>query len=160
VARDATARLYDVDEDSVEMKKLKQSEKYDIGKVYFRAKKGRLISLDKLHESIWATRLSGGTRSGLVTLEVTAVGHVVTEKGQTVLKVNGSDGQFFLSGSKGEGTAKLLPQLRSAAGDLGKTVRVTGIIDRWNGVWPKMLRNLPAKPRRILLTKFELVEEK
>jgi hypothetical protein len=97
VACDATARLYDVDEDSVVFKKLQKTEKYDQGTITFRARKGKLIDLDKLHESIWATRLSGGTRSGLVSLEVTAIGHVVSSKDKTVLRVAGCDAEFVLA---------------------------------------------------------------
>ena len=49
MARDATARLYDVDEDSVVFKKLEKTEKYDQGTITFRARRGRLIDRDKLH---------------------------------------------------------------------------------------------------------------
>ena len=69
MARDATARLYDVDEDSVVFKKLQKTQKYDQGTISFRSRKGKLIDLDKLHESIWATRLSGahGATGGATT---------------------------------------------------------------------------------------------
>ena len=96
MACDATARLYDVDEDSVVFIKLHKTKKYDQGTVTFRARKGKLIDLDKLHESIWATRLSGGTRSGLVSLEVTAIGEVGTTGEKIVLKVADSDKEFVL----------------------------------------------------------------
>ncbi|MEK6235650.1 MAG: hypothetical protein N2C14_13155, partial [Planctomycetales bacterium] len=66
-----------MDEQSVTFKRLQQSKRYDHAIVTFRARKGGLIRLDKLHESVWATRLSRGTRSGLVRLDVTAVGKVV-----------------------------------------------------------------------------------
>ena len=102
MACDATARLYDVDAKSVLYKKFKLSGSYDHGTVKFSAKKGKLVDLDKLHESIWATRLSGGTRSGLTRLDVTAVGTVVVSEGATVLAVKGSDSHFVLS----EDTAK------------------------------------------------------
>ena len=94
MARDATARLYDVDDDSVTYKKPRKRGKYDQGTITFRAKKGRLVSLDKLHESIWATRLSGGTRSGLVSLDVTAVGEVMVRGNKTLLSVDGADEYF------------------------------------------------------------------
>ena len=96
MAVDATARLYDVDEDTVVFKKLDATEKYDQGVFTFRARKGRLIDLDKLHESIWATRLSGGTRSGLVRLQVAAFGKVVRTKEGVALKVLSSDREFSL----------------------------------------------------------------
>jgi hypothetical protein len=73
VARDAIARQYDVDADAVRLDIAK-------GEVTFRAKKGRLVDLDKLHESIWATRLSVGTGMALNWIDVTAVGEVVVEK--------------------------------------------------------------------------------
>ena len=95
MARDATSRLYDVDEDSVLYKKFKISGRYDHGTIRFSAKQGRLVDLDKLHESIWATRLSGGTRSGLIRLDVTAVGEVVVNESETVLNVTGSDRRFI-----------------------------------------------------------------
>ena len=80
MAREATARLYDVDEDSVVFKKLNQTEKYDQGVITFRARKGKLIDLDKLHESVWASRLAHGTRSGLVSLDVVVIGEVSTQR--------------------------------------------------------------------------------
>src|SRR5262245_4802823 len=64
VARDAIARQYDVDADSVKLE-------IDKGLVTFGAKKGRLVDLDKLHESIWATRLSGKTGMSLDWIDVT-----------------------------------------------------------------------------------------
>ena len=48
------------------------------GEITFRAREGRLVDLDKLHESIWATRLSGGTGMALNWLDVTAVGEVIS----------------------------------------------------------------------------------
>ena len=53
MACDATARLYDVDEDSVVFKKLQQTKRYDQGTITFGACNGKLIDLDQLHESIW-----------------------------------------------------------------------------------------------------------
>src|SRR2546426_7909920 len=97
MVREAATRLYDVDRSSVVLKKLHQSEKYDIGTLTLRAKKGKLLDLDKLHESIWATRLSGGTGSGLIKLEVTAVGEVVVKDKATILNVAGSDEHFLLA---------------------------------------------------------------
>ena len=46
----------------------------------------RGVDLDKLQESVWATRLSGGTRSGLVSLEVTAVGEAAVNEKEIILK--------------------------------------------------------------------------
>ena len=96
MARDATSRLYDVDQDSFEFQKMNVSKKYDLGVVTFRAKKGKLIDLHKLHESLWATRLSGGTRSGVIYLEVTARGDVDLREDDAILDVEGCDRSFIL----------------------------------------------------------------
>ncbi len=155
MARDATARLYDVHKDSVVLKKLSQQEKYDQGTITFRARKGRLIDLDKLHESIWATRLSGGTRSGLVSLGVTIVGEVVLDGGRAIMKVAGSKARFILGSDPEDGREEVFEKLQAAARDGRKVVQVTGRLDGWAGRWPDVLRRLPPKPRRILVTSFE-----
>jgi hypothetical protein len=158
VACDATARLYDVDEDTLVFKKLQKSEKYDQGTVTFRARSGRLIDLDKLHESIWATRLSGGTRSGLVSLEVTAIGKVSAAEEEAVLAVAGSDSQFVLRKNADGDHADAFDQLMKVAGS-DSTVRVTGRIADYSGRWPDVLQKRPAKPRQILVTKIEIVKQ-
>jgi hypothetical protein len=155
VACDATARLYDVDEDSVVFEKLQKTEKYDQGTVTFRARKDKLIDLDQLHESIWATRLSGGTRSGLVSLEVTAIGEIVAEEGKTILKVSGSDKEFVLGKHVDEAFAAAFSALPTSG---GKQVKLTGIIDDYKGQWPSVLKNKPINPRRILVTSVESAE--
>ncbi len=155
MACDATARLYDVDEDSVVFEKLQKTEKYDQGTVTFRARKDKLIDLDQLHESIWATRLSGGTRSGLVSLEVTAIGEIVAEEGKTILKVSGSDKEFVLGKHADEAFAAAFSALPTSG---GKQVKLTGIIDDYKGQWPSVLKNKPINPRRILVTNVESAE--
>ena len=158
MARDATARLYDVDLDSVEFKKLDKSDDYDQGEVTFRARPGKLIDLDKLHESIWATRLSGGTRSGLVSLRVTAVGALNTTGEETVLHVPEADAEFVLRPHPEEAHAPALSRLLQATKDTDKEVRVTGVIDNYRGYWPNVLRQQPSKPRHILVTDFDVTE--
>jgi len=157
VACDATARLYDVDEDSVVFKKLQKTTRYDQGTVTFRARKGKLIDLDKLHESIWATRLSGGTRSGLVSLGVTAIGQIVMTKGTIALRVANSDSQFVLIASSDEKQAALFQKLQAESGTDAQ-LRVTGRIDHYAGRWPEVLRDRPTNPRRIVVTHFEVVK--
>jgi len=163
VAREATARLYDVDDDSVVYKKPKKRGKYDQGTITFRAKKGSLIDLDKLHESVWATRLSGGTRSGLVTLDVTTVGEVVVSEGETVLNVKGSDRYFVLienpqiKTESGERTS--FGRLRESIDRGDKVVSVTGRVEGWAGRWPNFLKELPRKPRKIMVASFQTAEE-
>ena len=155
MARDATARLYDVDEDSVVFEKLQKTKKYDQGTITFRARKGKLIDLDQLHESIWATRLSGGTRSGLVSLEVTVVGELVAAEDKTVLKVSGTDKEFVLGQHADE---QHTPAFKKLQASVGQAVRLTGIIDNYIGQWPSVLRKQPTNPRRILVTEVELAE--
>ena len=155
MACDATARLYDVDEDSVVFKRLRKTEKYDQATVTFRARKGKLIDLDKLHESIWATRLSGGTRSGIVGLEVTTVGRIVRNSGETVLRVSDSNAEFVLQKHSEDKHAKAFGSLQTLSAD-GHLVRVTGLIDNYVGRWPALLKKQPANPRRILVTKVQV----
>jgi hypothetical protein len=147
VARDATARQYDVDADAVRLDIKK-------GEVSFRAKKGRLVDLDKLHESIWATRLSVGTGMALNWIDVTAVGEVVVEKDRVVLKVNGSEQQFVLKA----GDKATFARLRDAAGRGEKTLSVTGRVEDWGGGFVKFLNALPKKPRVIEVKEFEPVK--
>ena len=155
MVREAAARLYDVDADSLKFKKLAVANKYDTGTVSFQAKHDKLIDLDKLHESIWATRLSGGTRSGLISLEVTAVGDVAVEGNETVLNVAGADAHFVLGAHPGAEHRDAFDQMRSAIERGEQVVSVTGYVDGWSGRWPDVLRQLPPKPRRILVTGFE-----
>ena len=157
MACDATARLYDVDEDSVVFKRLDKTASYDQGTVTFRARKGALIDLDKLHESIWATRLSGGTRSGIVSLEVTVIGELHTNGQKTVLRVAGSRAEFVLKQPTGEQyVATSAPPLVTAGNRT--VVRVKGLIENYVGRWPNLLKTQPVKPRGILVINFELEE--
>ena len=160
MAREATARLYDVHRPSVVLKKLHDKKKYDHGTITFRAKKGKLVDLDKLYESIWATRLSGRTRSGLVSLEVTAVGKAVVDGKETILKVAGSKAWFVLGKSSDENHGDEnhgdgLDKLRAAVKAGREVISVTGVVDGWKGRWPVLLRKLPPKPRRLLVTSFK-----
>jgi hypothetical protein len=157
VACDATARLYDVDEDSVVFKRLRKTAKYDQATVTFRARKGRLVDLDKLHESIWATRLSRGTRSGLVNLQVTAIGEIVQSDDQLLLKISGSDKQFVLAKNSADEHAATFADVKAVAG-ANSVVRVTGRIDNYKGRWPSVLEKQPEKPRRVLVTGVEVIK--
>ena len=163
MAREAIARQFDVDEDSVKFKRLTQTGKYDQGRITFKAKKGKRISLDKLHESLWATRLSGGTSSGVTSLEVTAVGKVATDANETVLKVLGADRQFVLVNDVNAKPANArkseFKALREAIADGEKVVRVTGYVDGWVGRWPAVLRTPPDKRPRIMVMSFQVVQD-
>ena len=159
MARDATARLYDVDENKVAFLRPKQLDRSTHGTITFKAKKGKLIDLDKLHESVWATRLSRGTRSGLVSLEVTAVGSISVGKKQPRLNVAGSDAFFLLQKGKSkqerEAFERMTKSLLQASFRRTPTARVTGTVDGWGGVWPSVLKKLPRKPRRIIVSGFQ-----
>ena len=155
MARDATARLYDVDADTIAFKRLNNTGKYDTGTVTFRAKPGKLIDLDKLHESVWATRLSGGTSSGLVSLEVTVAGTIVVGEKETTLKVAGAEPEFVLAQNPEADFKNAFDELKAALARGEKVTSVSGRLDGWSGRWPEMLKKLPAKPRRILVTRFD-----
>jgi hypothetical protein len=152
VARDATARLYDVDDHATVLDKR-------AGTVTFRAREGRFVDLDKLHESLWATRL--GDRTGMVLhrMDVTAEGEAVVEDGNVVLKASDGGGDFVLAGETGDDEEKSpLDQLREAVRNGEKVVKVTGRLDGWNGNFTQFLRELPEGPRRILVKSFETAE--
>ena len=162
MARDATARLYGVDHDSLEFTKLRLTEKYDQATIEFRAWSGMLIDLDQLHESLWATRLSGGTRSGCISLEVTAIG-VVTEAGSDiVLNIDSTDRQFVLvsdvDAKPKDPQDSALPALREALARGETHLSITGYVGGWVGRWPDVLRRPPEKRPRVMVIGFEPVQ--
>ena len=159
MAREAAARLYDVDENKVAFLRPKRLDRYTHGTIKFQAKKGRLIDLDKLHESVWATRLSRGTRSGLVTLEVTAVGSISVASKQPRLDIAGTKAFFLLQkGKSKQGRATFERMIKTVRQDgRSQTISVTGMVDGWGGVWPSVLRKLPGKPRRIIVSGYQVV---
>ncbi len=158
MAREATARLYDVDAETIAFKRFNKTGKYDIGTVTFRAKPGKLIDLDKLHESVWATRLSGGTSSGLVSLEVTVGGMIVVGEKETTLKVAGVEPEFVLAQNPEADFKNAFDELKAALARGEKVTSVSGRLDGWSGRWPEMLKKLPPKPRRILVTRFDVAK--
>lgn len=164
MARDAIARLYDVEEDSVELhKKTGTVTRYVPGTITFTAKKGKLVDLDRLHQSIWATRLSGGTRMELNWLDVTAVGEVAVVEKEVILKVAGSNRHFVLTHNpKAQPQAhekSPMERLREALDRGEKVVSVTGRLDGWSGHFPKFLSKLPQKPRRLLVKEFKATKQ-
>ena len=136
MARDATARLYDVDAETIAFKRFNKTGKYDVGTVTFRAKSGKLIDLDKLHESVWATRLSGGTSSGLVSLEVTVAGTIVVGEKETTLKVAGAEPEFVLAQNPEADFKNAFDELKAALARGEKVTSVSGRLDGWSGRWP------------------------
>lgn len=159
MARDATARLYDVDDQSVIFHRLKLTDRYDQATITFRAKKDKLIDLEQLHESVWATRLSGGTSSGVVCLQVTAVGQVTTSGDEIVLNVSGTDRQFVLTddvaAKPAEPEKSTFAELRKALADGKRVVSVTGYVEGWVGRWPAVLSKAPEKRPKLMVTSFE-----
>lgn len=159
MARGAIARLYDVDEDALEFTKFRVAKRYDQGTIKFRARKGSLVNLQRMHESLWATRLSGGTRSGVICLEVTVAGEVVQSGGLTILKVSGSDRRFVLvAGVKAkppDAKPSVFAALKKSLADGQNERRITGYVEDWVGRWPGVLSRKPAKQMRLMVTAFE-----
>jgi hypothetical protein len=154
VARDATARLYDVDASLVGLDK-------KAGTISFQAKKGRVVDLDLLHESIWATRLGDGTGMTLKWLDVTAEGEVTGSEKEVRLKVRGRDQYFLLGDDPNAATPKekeAFQRLREALQRGEKVVSVMGRVENWQGNLTQFSKTLPAKPRRILVKDFQTVK--
>ena len=105
--------------------------------------------------SLVAQTLSCGTRSGLVSLEVTTVGEVVTADGVSMLRVAGSPKGFELSKHSDDQFAGAFAAARESG---NKLVRLTGVVANYSGRWPGLLQKKPSQPRRILVTGVELVE--
>ena len=151
MARDATARLYDVDANAVVMNK-------KAGTITFRAKKGRLVPLDQLHESIKATRLGDSTGMKLKWLDVQAAGQVVVEGDGVKLKVPGSDQSFLLGADNDAPTPQekdAYQRMRDALKRGEKVVSVTGRVEGWKGNLTQFSKKLPARPRRLLVKDFQ-----
>ena len=51
-------------------------------------------------------------------------------------------------------------QMNDAIASGKEVINVTGRLDGWRGLWPKVLRELPPKPRRLLLSGFETASAK
>ena len=152
MARDAIARLYDVDKNLVKLEPGPVKESYQAGTIVFQAKKGKSVNLTSFRESIAATRLSGGTRMGMDYLEITARGEVVVSGKEVLLKVAGTAEEFVLSQEAG---GKALERLRAAKG--GKDVTLTGRVQGWSGRFPNVLKEVAAreksKARPVLMLK-------
>jgi len=169
VARDATARQYDVDKNSVKLYCEPGPGDYRPGTITFNAKKGKSIDLDKMRESIAATRLSGGTNMRVDYLEITATGAVTAGNKDVVLAVSGTGQEFMLGedpeAKKAEATP--LARLREALRRGDTVVSVSGRVQGWNGKFPAVLRALAAEKARsdttgnpsrtlLLVTDFEV----
>ena len=162
MARDAIARQYDVDKNSVSLTPETDTGNYRPGKIAFHAKKGKSIDLEKLRESIAATRLSGGTSMSVDWLEITARGEVSGGPDLT-LKVSGT-GQTLVLGED-PGAKTMLQKLREAQAGGAKIISVTGHVPGWSGRFPSVLKALapdaaPGQKQSLLLvTSFEVAEK-
>ena len=152
MAREAIARLYDVDKNSLTYTKPEKGGKYRHGTIGFRAKEGKLVGLDKIFESVWATRLSRGTGSALVHLDVTVRGRISEENGQTMVTVPETEENFVLVKQKSH--AETWDALTASISRGERFVSVTGRLDGWKGGWTGFLNKPRPKTNRILLTEF------
>jgi len=161
MARDAIARQYDVDADSIILQPLEPKVSYQRGTIEFAPKKGRSIDLDKIHESITATRLSGNTSMSMDYLEITAKGEVIERDKELVLKVSGT-GQELVLGEE-PSVKDGLQRLREAVARGDKVSTVTGRVPGWTGGFPRVLaawaKAPDAQKRKLAVVDFE-VEKK
>ena len=162
MACDAIARQYDVDADSTKLTRPEgQKGGYQLGTIEFAAKKGKSIDLDKIHESITATRLSGGTNMRMDYLEITARGKVIERDKKLVLKVSGTGQEYVLiEGPTGKDG---LERLREAVARGDKVSTVTGRVPGWSGRFPVVLAawaKLPDLEKRKLAVVDFKVEKK
>ena len=158
MAREAIARLYDVDKNSLTYTKPEKGGKYRHGTIDFRAKESKLVALDKIFESVWATRLSRGTGSALVHLDVTVRGSVSVENGQTIVTVPDTQEVFVLV--KQNSSAETWDEFSASLSRGERFVTVTGRLDGWKGGWTGFLNKPRPKSNRILLTDFTTSDEK
>jgi hypothetical protein len=162
MACDAIARQYDVDADSIKLTRPEdQKGNYQVGTIEFAAKKGKSIDLDKIDESIAATRLSGRTNMRMDYLEITAKGKVIERDKELVLKVSGTGQEFALSEDPtGRGR---IQRLREAVARGDKVSTVTGRVLGWNGRFPDVLAawaKAPDSQKRMLAVVDFKVEKK
>ena len=161
MARDAIARQYDVDADSILLLPQGPAGNYQLGTITFAPKKGRSIDLDKICESITATRLSGNTNMSIDYLEITAKGEVIERDKELVLKVSGTGQELVLSEEpSAEGG---LRRLREAVARGDKVSAVTGRVPGWSGRFPLVLaawaKAPDAQKRKLAVVDFK-VEKK
>ncbi len=130
---------------------------YRPGVITFYAKKGKSFDIDKIRESITATRLSGGTSMRVDSFEITAAGEIALTDSAAYLKL--PDGTQFSLGEDASAKGSL-QKLRNAVGRGDKIATVSGRLPGWNGVFPKVLKSLAATPEQernqLLITSFDI----
>ena len=176
--RDTIARQSDVDASSIQYEVEPGQGHYRNGTITFSAREGTSVDLDKLQESIRATRLSGNTRSAVNYLEITAQGEVVVGEEEPLLDVTGTAQQFALgddpNARPGGASITAYQRLREALARGERIASVTGRVQGWSGPWPVVLRGLagelakgaegPVKgagkrPPLLVVTDFQTVTE-
>jgi hypothetical protein len=168
--RDTIARQSDVDANSIKYEVEPGKGRYLHGTIAFAATKGKSIDLEKLQKSLKGTRLGKGTRSGVNYLEITAEGEVAVNNKDILLKVSGTTQEFKLvddpKAKPKEGTSTPYQRLRAALDKGAKIANVSGRVQAWNGVWPKVLQELEKEneanapmPRLLIVTEFETVSK-
>jgi hypothetical protein len=155
MAADAISRLYDVRKNLVTLTCEPGKGGYRPGDVTFHAKKGRSLDLAKIHESLTATRLSGGTNMGVTYLEITALGALIDAGPKARFQVAGTGPEFVLAAESSN--AKVLQKLRDAQARGEKVVSITGRVEGWNGRFPDVLRAIgkASGPPVLSVTAFE-----
>jgi hypothetical protein len=167
--RDTIARRSDVDKSSMKYEVEPGKGRYRNGTITFVAKKGASINLEKILESLKATRLSKGTRSGVNFLDITAEGEVAVVAKEILLKVSGTGEQFRLGDDpkvkRKEGEQTPFQRLQQTLARGEKIARVTGRVQGWSGRWPEVLRELAGndkaaarKPALLMVTDFQTVK--
>lgn len=161
MARDAISRLYDVQKNSITLTCEGEKGSYRPGVITFHAKKGRSIDLDKMRESINASRLSGGTSMKMDYLEITAAGDVQLDDKKAVFTVFGTGQKFDLSEDPGGRQTLLRLILQQTRGE--KITSITGRVQGWSGVFPAVMKGLAKtadQPRtQLYVTGFESVKK-
>ena len=162
MARDAIARQYDVEKNSIALVAAAPKGQYVPGMITFHAKKGRSIDLVKLRESIAATRLSGGTNMRVDWLEITIRGEVTTVGSELRLKVAGTGQEFVLGEDPGAKAA--WQRLREARERSAKITSVSARVPGWTGRFPDVLKALATdtaagRTQTLLVTDFEVARK-
>ena len=169
MAREAIARQYDVDKHSIQLTDDRGKGDYRPGRILFQAREGKSIDLDRIRESLKATRLSGSTGMSVTSLLLTVKGRVIVSDKQVLLLVKGTAQQFVLGeyadAKAGEAEKAAFRRLTESLEKKEEPeVTVTGYVSGWTGVFPAVLKALTgaAEAGRVPLlqvTEYQLGKE-